>query len=136
MDNANRPSPANNETECMYMKVLMEKIVVSETHSISIMTAIHLSSEASQHQASQSTSSAKKMTKQHAEELLDEWIASGYLLSLGDNAMITLGPRAIAEFRDTLRTKFPDYIHNCHLCNDIVLKVCSHGIGYFCCTVL
>lgn len=93
-------------------------------HTISTMTAIHLSTEASQQQSSQSGASTKKITKQRAEELLDEWVSSGYLLLLSENALITLGPKALAEFRDTLRTKFPDFIQNCHLCNEIVLKVC------------
>lgn len=119
-----RSSPVNNEAECLYMKVLIEKIVLSESHSLSTMVAIHLSNEATQQ--SQSTSSAstssKKVTKQRAEELLDEWVASGYLLLLNDDAVVTLGPKAIAEFRDTLRTKFPDFITNCHLCNDIVMR--------------
>lgn len=119
-----RQSPANNEAECAYLKVLMEKIVLSEMHTISTMTAIHLSTEASHQQSSQSGASTKKITKQRAEELLDEWVSSGYLLLLSENALITLGPKALAEFRDTLRTKFPDFIQNCHLCNDIVLKVC------------
>lgn len=114
----------------MYLKVLMEKIVLNDANSISTMTAIHLSNEATQQQASQSTSSTKKITKQRAEELLDEWVLSGYLLLISENALLTLGPKAIAEFRDTLRTKFPNHIQNCHLCNEIVLKVCLHRFGH------
>lgn len=121
MCTCDRPSPANNEAECAYMKVLLEKIAMSETHSISTMAAIHLSTEVSQQTSTQSSS--KKITKQRAEELLEEWVASGYLLMLAENDLITLGPKAIAEFRDTFRTKFPDFIQNCHLCSDIVLKV-------------
>lgn len=108
------------------MKVLFEKIILSDSHAISTMAAIHLSTEASQQHSQQSQSTTKKITKQRAEELLDEWVASGYLLLLNEDALITLGPKAIAEFRDTLRTKFPDFIQNCHLCSEIAMKVCEN----------
>lgn len=115
------------------MKVLMENIVISDTHSISVMKALHLCTDASQqHSLSQSTqSTTKKITKNRAEELLDEWKMSGYLLFFEENSLITLGPKAMAEFRETLRTKFPDFVHNCHLCSEITLKVCSQDIVNF-----
>lgn len=107
------------------MKVLMEKIVTHDSHSISVMTAIHLSTTATQQQLtqSQSTSSSKKITKQRAEELLDEWVANGYFLLLHDDEIIILGPRSIAEFRDVLRTKFTDFIQICYICSEITMKV-------------
>lgn len=101
------------------MKLLMEKIVLSETHSISTMSAVQLCSGSMQLTQSQSTS--KKITKQRAEELIDEWTAAGYFMTLND--LITLGPRGIGEFRDTFRTKFEDYIQCCRLCNEIALQV-------------
>lgn len=70
------------------------------------------------------------MTKQRAEELLDEWCTAGYLyISNGDS--VTLGPRGIGEYRDILRTKFGDHIQSCHLCNEIVLQVNSWNFGQF-----
>lgn len=95
----------------------MEKIVISDTHSISMMTAVHLCSA----QTSQSQSTTKKVTKQRAEELLDEWSIAGYFMTI--NEALTLGPRSIGEFRDTFRTKFPDFIQSCQLCNEIALQV-------------
>lgn len=100
----------------------MEKIVMSDTHSISMMTAVHLSSSSTQ--ASQSTT--KKLTKQRAEELIDEWSIAGYFMTI--NEAITLGPKGVGEFRDTFRTKFPDYIQSCQLCNEIALQVQSIGL--------
>lgn len=107
------------------MKILMEKIVTSDAHSISMMAALHLCTESSQAQ-SQST---KKITKQRAEELLDEWTQSGYFFTTGD--ILTLGPKALAEFRDTMRTKFPDDIQNCHLCSEIAMQVCFCVITHY-----
>lgn len=115
-------SPVYSDIECGYMKLLMEKIVTSETHSITMMAALHLCGEAKpQNAPTQSTS--KKITKQRAEDLVDDWMAAGYFFLMNDDTAITLGPKALAEFRDTLRTKFPDDIQNCHLCSEITMKV-------------
>ncbi|XP_055315926.1 non-structural maintenance of chromosomes element 1 homolog [Sitodiplosis mosellana] len=111
-------SPVYNEAESNYMKTLMEKIVMNDTHSLSRMSAVHLSSAPSQLSQSQSTS--KKVTKQRAEDLLEEWIEAGYFMNRGD--LITLGPRGIGEYRDTFRTKFGDYIQCCRLCSEIALQ--------------
>lgn len=108
-----------NEAECLYMKSLLEKIIESDTHSLSTMTAVHLC--LSSGQLSQSQSTSKKISKQRAEELLDEWMAAGYLMSIGDS--ITLGPRGVGEYRNTFQTKFSDYILSCRLCNEITLQV-------------
>lgn len=114
-------SPVYNETECIYLKNLIEKIVISESHTIPLMTAIYLSSQPATHsQSTQSTS--KKITKQRAEDLLEEFAMSGYIF-LTAGGSVTLGPRAIGEFRDVLRTKFGDHIQSCRLCNEIVLQV-------------
>ncbi|XP_031625660.1 non-structural maintenance of chromosomes element 1 homolog [Contarinia nasturtii] len=112
------PSPIASEVECNFMKSIMEKILMSDTHSITIMSAIQLCSTSSQ--ATQSQATSKKITKQRAEELLDEWENIGYFMATGD--IITLGPRAIGEFRDTYRTKFGDFIQCCFLCNGLVLQ--------------
>lgn len=111
-----RPSPVYNEAECLYMKSLLGKIIMSDTHSVSVMAAVHVCLS-----SSQSQSTTKKVSKQRAEELVDEWAAAGYLITVGDS--ITLGPRGIAEYRDTFRTKFGDYMHSCRLCNEIALQV-------------
>lgn len=114
-------SPVYNEIECIYLKNLIEKIVISESHTIPLMTAIYLSSQPATHsQSTQSTS--KKITKQRAEDLLEEFAMSGYIF-LTAGGSVTLGPRAIGEFRDVLRTKFGDHIQSCRLCNEIVLQV-------------
>lgn len=89
---------------------------MSDTHSVTVMAAVHLCLSSSQ---SQSTS--KKLNKKRAEELVDEWTAAGYLMTVGDS--ITLGPRGTAEYRDTFRTKFANYMHSCRLCNEISLQV-------------
>lgn len=104
------------------MKNLMEKIVTSNDHSISLMTAIHLSSGTSS-QMSQSQSTSKKVTKQRAEELLEDWMNAGYFMAMDNGEVMTLGPRAMGEFRDTLRAKFGEFIQNCHLCTELTLKV-------------
>lgn len=101
------------------MKNIMERIVMSETHSIEVMYAIQLCSLLSQ--PSQSQSTMKRVTKQRAEELLEEWENMGYFMTTNEN--ITLGPRCIGEFRDTFRSKFGDYIQSCQLCNELVLQV-------------
>lgn len=101
------------------MKDLIEKIVTNDNHSIPLMTAIYLSTMA---QSTQSQSTSKKITKQRAEELLDEWCTAGYFFITGGDS-VTLGPRGIGEFRDTMRTKFGDFILSCRLCNAIVLTV-------------
>lgn len=112
-----RPSPVYNEAEINYLKKLIEKIVMDETHSISRMSAVQLCSAP----LTQSQSTSKKVTKQRAEELIEEWAEGGYFMNRGD--LITLGPRGIGEFRDTFRTKFTDYIDCCRLCNEIALQV-------------
>lgn len=102
------------------MKNVMEKIIMSDTHSMSIMAALNLISPASS-QPDQSQSSSKKLTKQRAEEILDEWSAAGYFITVNEN--LTLGPMGIGEYRETFRTKFNDYIQSCKLCNEITLQV-------------
>lgn len=114
-----RPSPVYNEQECNYMKALIEKIVMSDTHTVTMISAVQLTSTSTQLTQSQSTS--KKVTKQRAEELIEEWTAAGYFMALND--MVTLGPRGIGEFRETFRTKFTDYIQCCQLCSEIALQV-------------
>lgn len=105
------------------MKRLLEKLVMDDNHLISVMTAIHLASSTaeSSSQASQSQSTSKKITKQRAEDLLEEWSTVGYFINFNGN--IVLGPRAIGEYRETFQTKFNDYIHSCKLCNEIALQV-------------
>lgn len=106
------------------MKTLMENIVTSETHSIPFMRAMHLTSVSAQHLSqSQPARSAKKVTQQRAEELIDEWISNGYFFVSSNQEVLTLGPKSITEFRDTLRTKFALHIKNCHLCGELAMKV-------------
>lgn len=114
-------SPVYNEVECNYMKSLIECIVTNPTHHIAMMTAIHLTSVTAQ--ASQSQSTSKRLTKQRAEELLADWIIAGYFVQVNYGDSLTLGPRCIGEFRDTLLTTFPDSIRSCKLCSEICLKV-------------
>lgn len=107
------------------MKNVIEKIVMNETHSISLMMAVHLCSASN----TQSQSTTKKVTKQRAEELLEEWSAVGYFMMIGD--FITLGPRCIGEFRETFRMKFNNFIHSCHLCSEITLQVRMSTFIYY-----
>lgn len=106
------------------MKTLMEKIVTNQLHFISPMTAIQLCSNTSSG-LTQSQSTSKKVSKQRAEELLEEWLHAGYFMAMENGEVLTLGPKAVAEFSDTLLTKFGDFIQNCHLCNKLALRV-SH----------
>lgn len=63
----------------------------------------------------------KKLTKQRAQELMDDWITTGYFVELND--MVHFGPRAIGEFKDYLRLKYKESICICALCLQPTFKV-------------
>lgn len=71
--------------------------------------------------AVQASSNNKKLSKQRAQELIDEWCSVGYFVDLDD--VIHFGPRMIGEFSDYLRLKFRDHIRICCLCNQPTFKV-------------
>lgn len=64
----------------------------------------------------------KKITKQRAQNLIEDWCQSGYFIDINDK--IHLGPRTIGEFGSQFRAKFPDYINSCFLCSQPTFKVC------------
>lgn len=68
-----------------------------------------------------SQGNSKKVTKQRAQELLDEWVANGYFSYVDDSYI--LGPRAIGEFGDMLIARFGDQLKKCFLCKNITFKV-------------
>lgn len=98
------------------MKSLIEAIVQENNSAITMIRAINLSTPFA---ASQATS--KKISKTRAQELIEEWKTVGYFIS--DDDVVSLGPRTIAEYGETLRSKFPDYVWGCHLCKQICTKV-------------
>lgn len=108
------------------MKILIEAIVQEDNSTITMIRAVNLSTPFA---ASQATS--KKISKARAQELIDEWKTVGYFIS--DDDVLSLGPRTIAEFGETLRNKFPDYVWGCHLCKQISTKVheCFFRFGFF-----
>lgn len=108
-----RYSTAVTESEAKYFKKLIYSIASSDTFSVSTMQAIHFSSD-------------YKITKQNAQQLLNEWSEKGYLNETADS--FQLGPRTIGEFGDALH-QIHDGLRNCSMCRQILFNgiVCPHG---------
>lgn len=60
------------------------------------------------------TANQKKVTKQRAQDLMEQWMAGGYFVELDD--YVHFGPRTIGEFRDYFVVKHRDNIPRCGLC--------------------
>jgi hypothetical protein len=63
----------------------------------------------------------KVLHKTRAEELLAEWIRTGYFVVNGND--IYFGPRMLSEFGNFLKTNFPDNVVACQLCKNVVFVV-------------
>lgn len=53
------------------------------------------------------------------QKLLEDWIEEGYFYS--KNGLVYFGVRSVAEFGESLRTKFN--VDDCQLCKTVLLKV-------------
>lgn len=102
----------------------MEHIVVVNSFSIPVMLALNLCND-----LSISTSSSKKITKQRAQDLIEEWIIAGYFIET-DGAYY-FGPRTIAEFGDTLRIRYAEHVRSCFLCRQTCFYVSIRNINRF-----
>lgn len=108
-----------NEAECNYFKLLLEQMFQYETYSIPNMIALNLSSSTV---TSSQAARTKKVTKQRAQDLLEEWVSRGYFVNA--NERIQLGPRSIGEFGEVLSTEYAEYVKKCYLCKNVSFKVC------------
>lgn len=105
---------ANTELESNYFKLVLESIAVSGCY---YMPSIHILNLAT----NVVSTGHKKLTKQRAQELMDDWVSTGYFVEQFD--MIHFGPRAIGEFQDYLRLRYKERICICALCVQPTFKV-------------
>ncbi|XP_028417117.1 non-structural maintenance of chromosomes element 1 homolog isoform X2 [Dendronephthya gigantea] len=77
----------------------------------------------------------KSMSASHAEKLLNMWVKGKWLSqSLGD---YWLGPRAVLELQPYLKRVYEDYVMDCKICMDFVLRgqscvACDFKIHHHC----
>lgn len=94
-----------------YFRTLIKTIAVEEEYAINSIVALNLSNKVV----------IAKLPKQKAEELLDKWTRMGYFEKIDDQ--LFFGPKMHSEFPNFLKAKFPDSVHSCTLCNNILLWV-------------
>lgn len=109
-----RHTGANTELESNYFKLVLESIAISGCY---YMPSIHILNLAT----NVVSGGHKKLTKQRAQDLMDDWISTGYFVEQLE--MIHFGPRAIGEFQDYLRLKYKERICICALCAQPTFKV-------------
>ncbi|XP_065573313.1 non-structural maintenance of chromosomes element 1 homolog [Artemia franciscana] len=69
-----------------------------------------------------STSSMiKKMNKADADKAILKFVSDGWIAK-NSKGEITLTPRGVGEFKSVLESQLREYIADCHLCKDIVVK--------------
>ncbi|XP_030376979.1 non-structural maintenance of chromosomes element 1 homolog [Scaptodrosophila lebanonensis] len=96
--------------ECQYFSILLDKVANNEECKCLWNMA---------YSGIDFKNSAKPPKKMRMQELLNEWIDSGYFLEDGD--YIYLGPRSILELEFYLRTNYSETIKECMLCRHLVL---------------
>jgi non-structural maintenance of chromosomes element 1 len=105
-----------SEQEVHFFRLLMKEIARSEELQIKTMICINLTSK-----IPKLKTNMKMMSKARAEELLSEWMLSGYFLEQDND--IFFGPRMLSEFGVYLKTNFPENIVACHLCKNVIFAV-------------
>lgn len=105
-----------SEDESKYFKMIFDSVVTGDDHSLRTMQALNLTT-------------SLKLTKAHAEELLDDWCTQGYFSKIGE--VVVPGPRLLSEFGSVLRTKYGTFIRNCFLCKQILFTVNAY-FDFFC----
>lgn len=105
-----RLSSTYNDTECNFFIELLENLITEVEHHLTKIRAINLCSHS-------------KVSRKRAEDLIEKWVQENYLLATSEN--ISIGPRSIGEFGDTLYLKFTDDLVKCYLCKQLVFKVRS-----------
>lgn len=63
----------------------------------------------------------KPIAKTHGENLMVKFIKAGYFYE--DNDDYYFGPKFVAEFSSFILENFPDDIHSCCLCKNLVFTV-------------
>lgn len=99
------------EHEVNFFKAIFLQVASSEDLSISPREALNLSNSV-------------KVNKVRGEKLIENWCTGGYF-KRQDN-MIYLGPRAVTEFKEELKSMKHDLLKCCTLCGDIAAWVSRH----------
>lgn len=94
--------------ELDFFRDVLFEIIKSEDKAIGLLYATNLVS---------SRKGKLTLTKNRAQDLLEEWILSKYFFEKDDK--ITLGPRAITEFSNYLQSEFENSVNSCRLCKQI-----------------
>ncbi|KIY31848.1 hypothetical protein I305_05813 [Cryptococcus gattii E566] len=106
-----------NSTEVEYLRNLIESIVISyPANSLAIGQARDVIND--------SPLTQHKMTKSHAESLLDALVSRGWLYK-SKRIRFSLGVRALAELETYLKNEFDQYVKSCAQCKRVV----SEGIA-------
>ncbi|OWZ27054.1 hypothetical protein C356_06750 [Cryptococcus neoformans c45] len=109
-----------NSMEVEYLRNLIESIVVSyPANSLAIGQARDVIND--------SPLTQHKMTKSHAESLLDALVSRGWLYK-SKRTRFSLGVRALAELETYLKNEFDQYVKSCAQCRRVVTEglACSN----------
>ncbi|KIR41235.1 hypothetical protein I307_04307 [Cryptococcus deuterogattii 99/473] len=109
-----------NSMEIEYLRNLIESIVVSyPANSLAIGQARDVIND--------SPLTQHKMTKSHAESLLDALVSRGWLYK-SKRIRFSLGVRALAELEIYLKNEFDQYVKSCAQCKRVVTEgiACSN----------
>ncbi|CAD7083575.1 unnamed protein product [Hermetia illucens] len=107
-DEINMKQTFYTEMDREYFRLLLQEITLNE-YSIQRIVALNLIAQLK----------PKPFSKNHAEELLDDWITLGYFLE--EENLLYFGPKTLGEFSDFLAENFEDYVKKCQLCLAAVL---------------
>lgn len=111
-----------SEIECLYFKRLLDELIVSTGYYLPSHCIFNLCTSVT------TATNSKKITKQRAQVLIDEWCENGYFVEINDR--FYFGPRTIGEFGNQFRTTHPDFIHVCFLCNQISFQVSGFALAF------
>ncbi|XP_041968068.1 non-structural maintenance of chromosomes element 1 homolog [Aricia agestis] len=112
-DDATKSQNIFSATELEYFRILLEKIMTTESRQVTSIHALNLVSNMK-----------LSFTKTDAQRLLNTWCKMHYLVKNDSN--YALGIRGIYEFEGYLRENLPDSIEECCLCKNVVYR------GYNC----
>lgn len=101
------------EPELSFFRLILHELACSEDYRVGQIECLNLTSKVVISGGCRLT-----LTKSRSEELINEWLHSGYL-ALTEKE-ISFGPRTMVEFDRYLANKFPDQMQTCRLCKEVL----------------
>ena len=95
-----------------YFRKIIEQLILSDEGFVQSTDSLTLCN---------SLPEQKKMTYVHAKALLRGWCSEHWLIEDRGNNSFLLGPRALIELGQYIKTAYGDHVTDCSLCNTICI---------------